>query len=164
MADAPDDVAIIILFGLNCMWPDVFGPFSQCRRAETRVKIFLELSMAWLLMYCWGALRHYLREQSQGHHTIDCLDVRCRRMKGRLTVRKQGHPAASIRRSLELFQRQRLKDGVKFIRAFPSAYRYHILNCTELNLQQCDRIISVVAALTCYLSGGSSCVESMIHN
>lgn len=101
--------AIIILFGLNSVWPDVFGSFSQCRRAETKVKIFLELSMAWLLMYCWGALRHYLRAQSQGHHTIDCLDVRCRRMKSRVTVRKQGHPMASIRRSLELFQRQRLK-------------------------------------------------------
>ena len=54
------------------------------------------------------SLRHYLRAKSQGHHTIDRLEERGveRGSAQRPSLREDVNGLSSIRRTLELFQRQ----------------------------------------------------------
>ena len=55
------------------------------------------------------SLRHYMRAQSQGHHTIDLLEERGVAKEEALDdfPGKDERVPSSIRRTLELFQRQR---------------------------------------------------------
>ena len=55
------------------------------------------------------SLRHYLRAQSQGHHTIDCLQERGvdRRSTRRSSLKGRDWGPSSVRWTLELFQRRR---------------------------------------------------------
>ena len=53
------------------------------------------------------SLRHYLRAQSQGHHTINCLEERgIERGSAQHFPSKDKSRPLSIRQTLELFQRQ----------------------------------------------------------
>ena len=83
------------------------------------------------------SLRHYLRAQSQGHHTTDRLEGRgVDRRSGRRFPSKDERGNSSVKRTLEPFQRQRWgnfwETGWSACGLFP-AHRYHLeLNWTEL--------------------------------
>ena len=73
------------------------------------------------------SLRHYLWAQSQGHHSIDCLEERGvereRVRRSSLTTDERG--PSSVRRTFELFQIQRCRNFWETGRSVYGLFRAH---------------------------------------
>ena len=115
------------------------------------------------------SLRHYLRAQSQGHHTTDRLEERgMERGSARRSSfkgRERAIVSQTYRRTLEPFQRQRWgnfwETGRNAYGLF-RAHRYHLeLNC--LGVRACVRACVCVCVCVCVRVRAPACVRACVR-
>ena len=87
--------------------------------------------MGFSLLLCNGRLRHYGQAQSQGHHTIDCLEERgVERESTRRSSLKGQESVIIIQTNIGTVSKptlgKLLRDGVEGIYGLFQEHRYHL--------------------------------------